>query len=72
MRFKVYGSTTVNVVTVVEAACPDEALEVALGELNCLNQYVGNGGDDKMVGVEGDDDSVSADDEIEWTSAEVE
>jgi hypothetical protein len=60
----------VNVVTVVEADSPEGALEVALDNLNCLDHYVGNGGDDKLIGVDGDDDSVSADNEIEWTSAE--
>jgi len=70
MKFKVYGRTTVNVITEVEADSPDDALEVALSELNCLVPYVGNCGTDKLVGVDGDNDSVFADDEIEWTSAE--
>ena len=70
MRYKVYGRTTVNVITMVEADNVEAALEVALDELNSLILYVGNGGDNKLVGVDGEGDSVSADDEIEWTSAE--
>jgi hypothetical protein len=70
VRYKVYGSTVVNVVTEVTADSPEEALETALSELNGLIQYVGNGGADKLVGVDGEHDSVSADDEIQWTNAE--
>jgi len=70
MRYKVYGHTTVSIVTEVEADSEGEALEVACGELDSLIPYVGNGGSDKLIGVDGENDTVGADDCIQWTSAE--
>ena len=70
MKYRVYGHTTVNVTIEVMADSAEEAISEACGELNGLIPYVGNGGTDKLVGVDGDCASVSADDEIQWTSAE--
>jgi hypothetical protein len=70
MRYRVYGQTTVNVVTEVIAESANDALEMALHELNGLIPYVGNGGTDKLIGVDGYNESVSADGEIEWLTAE--
>lgn len=70
MRFRVYGYTTVTVVVEVEADSEQEAYEVALDQRNTLNAYVGNGGMDKLIGVDGDEESVSADDEIKYDSIE--
>jgi hypothetical protein len=70
MRYKVYGTTTVNVTIEVTASSVEEALIAARSELNGLTQYVGNGSDNKVIGVDGVNESVSADDEINWTTAE--
>ena len=70
MRYKVHGTTTVTVTTEVEAESVDEALEIAAGDLDGLIAYVGNGGSDKLVGVDCENDSVSANDCIQWMSAE--
>ena len=70
MRYKVNGKTTVIVTTEVIADSADAALEAASNELTGLIPYAGNGGTDKIIGVGGDNESVSAEDEIEWTSAE--
>lgn len=50
------GSYTVYVT--VEATDEDEAVELA-GELAHVNEYVGNGGFDKLIGVDEDCVSIS-------------
>ena len=70
MKYKVNGKTTVIVTTEVVADSAEDALEVAYNELTGLICYAGNGGSDKLIGVDGENESVSAEDEIEWTSAE--
>ena len=64
--YRVYGNTTVCVCKEVWANSADEAIERAGDELYSLNEYCGNGGYDKLIGVENEDESVSADGMIEW------
>ena len=71
MRYKVTGKITVEVTIEVEADSADEALEVAYDKRSSLTHYAGNyGSGDKLIGVDGANETVSADDEIEWTEAE--
>jgi len=70
MKFRVTGKTTVEVTIEVEADSIEHAKEVAYDELCGLQCYVGNGGMDKLIGVDGETETVSADGEIEWTDAE--
>ena len=65
-RYRVYGHTDVTVTIEVIADNESEAYEIALDELYCLNAYAGNGGVDMLIGVDGDCQSVSADEEIEY------
>ena len=48
-----------------------DALEVAFDQLTNLTAFAGNGGFDKLVGVYGDDESISADEEIMYDAAEL-
>lgn len=64
MRYRVFGHTSVTVVVEVDADSEDEAYEIALDKISSLDGYCGNGGIDKLIGVCGDDESVSADEEI--------
>lgn len=70
MRYRVYGHTTVTVIVEVEADSEDEAYELAIDQRNGLDCYCGNGGMDKLIGVCGDDESVSADEEITYDDIE--
>jgi hypothetical protein len=73
-KFRVRGETTVYVYVVLEAANEAEAIEKADAELGCLDSYLGNGGDDKIVGVRDTDDmiaSVEPNEYIEWKGAEL-
>lgn len=58
-KWRVYGSVPIEVVMTVEAGTADEALEVAFQEFPGLTNYCGNGGSDKLVGV--NDSNVSLD-----------
>lgn len=68
--YRVCGTTTVTVYKEVWANDRDEAIDRASNELTGLTEYCGNGGYDKLIGVEGDDESVSADGYIEWDDIE--
>jgi len=70
-KYRVYGHTTVTVAIDVVANSKKEAYEVALDERAALTAYVGNGGLDKLIGVDGEDESVSADCEIKYDDIEL-
>ena len=65
-KYRVEGTTVVTVRREVWANSEEEALQKAYDELDCLTAYCGNGGDDKMVGVEEEDESVEAFDNITY------
>lgn len=69
-KYRVYGNTVVSVFKEVWANSEDEAIDRANEELHYLTEYCGNGGYDKLVGVDGSDESVAADDTIEWDDVE--
>lgn len=69
-KYRVYGTTTVSVVKEVWANNEDEAYDKAWRELTGLTAFCGNGGTDKLVGVYGSDESVAADDNIEYDNIE--
>ena len=68
-KYKVYGTVTVNVVKEVWANNEDEAIDKAYEQLPLLSAYCGNGGDDRLVGVEEDGESVEVFDDIEYDEA---
>lgn len=69
-KFRVEGRTYVTVYKEVWAANEEAAMEKAFDELSSLTAYCGNGGYDKLVGVEGYDESVEEDGIIEYHSVE--
>lgn len=69
-KFKVSGNVNVVVTKEVWANNADEAMEKASERLSCLTAYCGNGGWDKLVGVENHDESVDIFDDIEYDDAE--
>ncbi len=71
-KFRVYGRTTVNVIVEVCAKDGDDAMKKAYEILPSLIEYAGNGGTDKLVGVEDDDHSVSVDDYITYDDYDLE
>ena len=69
-KYKVYGMVTVNVTKEVWANNEDEAREKAYDQLSCLTAYCGNGGYDKLVGVEDDSESVDVFEDIAYDEVE--
>lgn len=69
-KYSVRGTTVVTVTKEVWANSEQEAYEKAWNQLDCLTQFCGNGGTDKLVGVYGYDESVSADDTIDYNDIE--
>lgn len=70
-KYRVYGSTTVTVAKEVWANNEDQAYEKAFDKLSSLTEYCGNGGYDKLVGVDGYNESVNVPDIIEYDDCEV-
>ena len=70
-KYRVCGTTTVTVYKEVWAANEEEAYDKAWRKLDSLTAFCGNRGIDKLVGVYGDDESVSVDDNIEYDDIEV-
>lgn len=71
-KYKVYGTVQVAVYKEVWANNEDEAYEKASEQLSCLTEYAGNGGWDKLIGVDGDGESVETEsNEIEYNDIEL-
>ena len=73
MKYAVRGKVTVFVCVELEAEDKEDAIEKAFDECSALDALVGNGGVDKMLGVQDTDTaevSVSCSDEVEYTEAE--
>lgn len=70
-KYRVEGTTTVTVYKEVWANSEDEAYDKAFNELSNLTAYCGNFSHDRLVGVDGEGESVDANDSIEYNSAEV-
>lgn len=71
IKYRVCGTTTVTVYKEIWAEDEDEAIDKAYDELSSLTAFCGNGGTDKLIGVYGYDESVAADDYIEWNDTEM-
>lgn len=69
-KYRVYGTTVIDVTTEVWANSEEEAYEKAEGKLARLTEYCGNGGYDKLVGVDGGDETVAANNDIEYDDCE--
>jgi hypothetical protein len=69
-KYKVYGTATVCVTKKVWANSEEEAREKAYDKLCCLTAYCGNGGYDKLIGVDGDDESVDVFEDIAYDDVE--
>jgi hypothetical protein len=69
MKYKVHGNTNINVTIEVEADSEAEAVQKANDELDSLIAFAGNGGTDKLVGVDLEKASISADEPIYWNTA---
>lgn len=74
-RYRVYGTVTVTVETLVEMPdnkdySEEEVFAKAEEEFEGIDNYAGNGGIDKLIGVVNDDDSIQSDGEVMFTYCE--
>ena len=68
--YEVRGTVTVEVFKRVKANDEHEAIELAEQYLSGLTEYCGNGGTDKLIGVEEESESVqTSGDYVEWHEA---
>jgi ribosomal protein L37AE/L43A len=71
-KYAVHGIVEVEVIKEVWAHNEDEAYEKAANQLTSLTEYCGNGGDDKLIGVEESGESVSTcGNEIDYNDIEL-
>ena len=68
--YEVSGTASVTVKKRVMANSEEEAIELAEQHFGGITSYLGNGGDDKLIGVDDDSESIEYDDYIEWQSAD--
>lgn len=70
MEYLATGKAEVSVYIRIEAESEEEAIEKANDEFSGITSYAGNGGTDKLIGVDGMDESIDADGEVEFYRAE--
>ena len=69
-KYVVHGSVPVVVHITVEAENGEQALEIAAQKFKGIHDYMGNGECDKLIGVEGSNESITVDGNVEfddWT-----
>lgn len=66
MKVTVNGTVTLDVSIIVEVDDLDDAPDVAAEEFGGITGYVGNGGNDKLIGVTGTNESISCLGQVEW------
>lgn len=69
MKYTVFGHTTVVVSTQVNADSREEAIKKAQKQFKGINAYIGNGGTDKLIGVDHENDTIAADEPVEFDDA---
>lgn len=69
-KYDVHGTVPVTVHITIEAEDGEQAIEFATQKFKGIHIYMGNGGGDKLIGVEGSDESITVDGDVEfdeWT-----
>lgn len=75
-RYRVFGNTNIVVTTVIEVP-DDEELTAediyarAYDEFEGISSFCGNGGTDKLIGVNSSEDTIDADNEVEFDDYEL-
>lgn len=69
--YEVTGTCTITVKKRVLANSPEEALEKAEETFGGIRECLGNGGDDKLIGVDNNSESIFANDYIEWDENDI-
>lgn len=75
-RYRVFGNTNVVVTTVIEVPdneelTRDEIYAKAYESFQGVSSFAGNDGTDKLIGVNGEKDTIDADNEVEFDDFEL-
>lgn len=75
-KYRVYGNVNVVVTTIVEVPddeqiAADDIYALAYEKFEGISSFVGNGGCDKLIGVCGSEDTIDADQEVEFDDYEL-
>lgn len=65
-KYDVHGTVPIMVHITVEAENGNQAIEIAAQKFKGVHEYAGNGGYDKLIGVKGEDESITIDGEVEF------
>lgn len=66
MKVTVHGIVPVDVSITIEVDDINDAPDVAAEEFGGISSYCGNGGNGKMIGVTGKNESISSLGQVEW------
>lgn len=69
-KYDVHGTVPVVVHITVDAEDGEQAMEIAAQKFKGIHEYMGNGGGDKLIGVEGANESITVEGNVEfddWT-----
>lgn len=69
-KYDVHGTVPVVVHITVEAENGEQAMKIVTQKFKGIHDYMGNGGCDKLIGVEGDNESITIDGNVQfddWT-----
>ena len=65
-KYIVLGHTTVTVAVEVTANDEEEAMGIARKKFGGVTAYAGNGGRDKLIGVDGENESIYSDERVKF------
>lgn len=70
-KYRVFGHTSVTVSTVIEIdlgeeTCDEDIYSTAIQSFDGIHAFCGNGGVDKIIGVCGSNETIAADDPVEF------
>lgn len=65
-KYDVHGVVPVVVHITVEAESEEQAIEIAGKKFKGVHEYMGNNGYDKLIGVEGSNESITIDGDVEF------
>jgi hypothetical protein len=67
--YEVRGTVVIEVLKRVKAHNEEQAMELAENLFGGITAYCGNGGTDKLIGVDNDSESIEPNDYVEWKEA---
>lgn len=67
--YNVFGHCSVNICVEIQANSEEAAIKKASKNFGGIESYLGNGGSDKLIGVNGENESIYPIEEVEFDDA---